>query len=182
VTIGFGRWDYHNNNFGQCRERLPKLDSALSTLIEDIHMRVLDKDVSVVVWREFGRTPKIDRLGGRDHWPKVSCAMLACGGLRTGQVIGRTNALAEVPKDRPVTFQNVFATLYHQLGIPAGTTISDALGRPMYLLDDFEPIRELISWRAPPPVKPRDSLGTLDRDSKIRGPVVHRELPRAGVT
>ena len=144
VTIGFGRWDYHNNNFGQCRERLPKLDSALSALVEDLHMRGLDKDVSVVVWGEFGRTPKINAQGGRDHWPKVSCAILACGGLRTGQVIGRTNALAEVPKDRPVTFQNVLATLYHQLGISPSTTITDPVGRPIYLLDEFEPLRELV--------------------------------------
>ena len=124
VTIAFGRWDYHSDNFGQCRERLPKLDTALSALIEDLHARGLDKDVSVVVWGEFGRTPKINKDAGRDHWPPVSCALLAGGGMRTGQVIGPTNRLGEVPKDRPVTFQNVFATLYHNLGISPGTTLS----------------------------------------------------------
>jgi hypothetical protein len=144
VTIGFGRWDYHGANFAQCRERLPKLDVGLSALIEDLHLRGLDKDVSVVVWGEFGRTPKINKDAGRDHWPSVACALLAGGGMRTGQVIGATNRLAEVPKDRPVTFQNVFATLYHNLGISPSTTIPNHFGRPMYLLDEFQPISELI--------------------------------------
>jgi hypothetical protein len=144
VTIGFGRWDYHDRNFIQCRERLPKLDMGLSALIEDLHIRGLDKDVSVVVWGEFGRTPKINGAGGRDHWPNVACALLACGGMKTGQVIGTTNRLGEVPKDRPVTFQNVFATLYQNLGIPPTTTVPNHFGRPMYLLDEFEPVRELI--------------------------------------
>ncbi len=144
VTVGFGRWDYHSNNFGQCRERLPKLDAALSALVEDLHMRGLDKDVSVVVWGEFGRTPKINPQGGRDHWPAVNCALLAGGGMRTGQVIGQTTKWAEVPKERPVTFQNVFATLYHNLGISPTTTVPDRGNRPMTLLDEFEPIRELI--------------------------------------
>jgi hypothetical protein len=144
VTLAFGRWDYHSNNFGQCRQRLPKLDGALSALVEDIHARGLDRDVSVVVWGEFGRTPRINPNAGRDHWPSVSCALLAGGGMRTGQVVGATNRLGEVPKDRPVTFQNVFATLYHNLGIDPTTTIPSRVGRPMPLLDSFEPIRELI--------------------------------------
>ncbi len=144
VTVGFGRWDYHGNNFGQCRERLPKLDKALATLVEDLHIRGLDKDVSVVVWGEFGRTPKINNNAGRDHWPAVSCAILAGGGMKTGQVIGETNRLGEVPRDRPVTFQNVFATLYHNLGIDPATTVPNHSGRPMYLLDEREPVHELI--------------------------------------
>ena len=144
VTLSFGRWDYHSNNFGQCRERLPKLDMALSALIEDLHARGLDRDVSVVVWGEFGRTPKVNGKGGRDHWPAVSCALLAGGGLRTGQVIGATNRLAEEPVDRPVTFQEVFATLYHNLGIDPSLTIPNHAGRPMYLLDQREPIREVL--------------------------------------
>jgi uncharacterized protein (DUF1501 family) len=144
VTLAFGRWDYHNNNFGQCRERLPKLDTALSALIEDLHFRGLDKDVSVVVWGEFGRTPRINKDAGRDHWPAVSCALLAGGGMRTGQVIGSTTKLADHAKERPVPFQEVFATLYHNLGIDPATTVPNHEGRPMYLLDQFEPVRELI--------------------------------------
>lgn len=144
VTIGFGRWDYHSDNFGQCRERLPKLDMGVSALIEDLHARGLDKDVTVVVWGEFGRTPKINAQAGRDHWPSVACALLAGGGMRTGQVIGSTNRLGEVPKDRPVTFQEVFATLYHNLGIDPSTTLPNQFGRPNYLVDTFTPMPELV--------------------------------------
>jgi hypothetical protein len=144
VTISFGRWDTHSDNFRSCRVRIPKLDKALSALVEDLHARGLDKDVSVVVWGEFGRTPKINKQAGRDHWPNVSFALLAGGGMRTGQVIGSTNRYAETAKDRPVTFQSVFATLYHNLGIAPETAVTDRGGRPMYLLDSFEPVREVI--------------------------------------
>jgi hypothetical protein len=144
VTLAFGRWDYHDRNFIQCRERLPKLDMALSSLIEDLHARGLDKDVAVVVWGEFGRTPRINASGGRDHWAPASFAMLAGGGMRTGQVIGSTNRLGEVPKDRPVRVQEVFATLYHHLGIDPRLTFPNHSGRPMNILDEPIPMRELI--------------------------------------
>ena len=122
------------------------LDLGLSALIEDIHNRGLDKDVSIVVWGEFGRTPKINKDAGRDHWPNVSCALLAGGGMRTGQVIGSTDRLAAEAKDRPVHFQEVFATLYHRLGIDVNQfTLPDLSGRPQYLVDNgCEPIKELI--------------------------------------
>ena len=123
VTISFGRWDTHSDNFGSNRRRIPKLDMALAALVEDLHMRGLDRDVSVVVWGEFGRTPRINQKAGRDHWQPVSFALLAGGGMRTGQVIGSTDKLAAYPNDRPVWFQNVFATLYHNLGIDPATTI-----------------------------------------------------------
>jgi Protein of unknown function (DUF1501) len=144
VTISFGRWDTHAHNFSSCRSRIPKLDMALSTLVSDLHARGLDKDVSVVVWGEFGRTPKINKDAGRDHWPRVNFALLAGGGMRTGQVIGSTDKIAGSAKDRPVTFQEVFATLYHNLGIDPGTAVPDRSGRPMYLLDEREPILEVI--------------------------------------
>jgi hypothetical protein len=144
VTISFGRWDTHKRNFSTNRERIPKLDTALSALVEDLHARGLDKDVSVVVWGEFGRTPQINKFAGRDHWPPVNFALLAGGGMRTGQVIGSTDAIAAYPKDRPVTFQNVFATLYHNLGIDPSATVTDRSGRPMFLLDEREPIAEVI--------------------------------------
>ena len=129
VTISFGRWDTHGQNFRSCRTRIPKLDMALSTLVEDLHLRGLDKDVSVVVWGEFGRTPKINKDAGRDHWPPVNFALLAGGGMRTGQVIGSTDKQAGYPKDRPISFQNVFATLYHNLGIdPARAVPIEAAG------------------------------------------------------
>src|SRR6185436_18547027 len=90
VTLAFSRWDHHGDNFGALRQDLPLFDQGLSALITDLHQRGLDKDVSVVVWGEFGRTPTINKDAGRDHWPRVSCAVLAGGGMKTGQVIGAT--------------------------------------------------------------------------------------------
>lgn len=145
VTLSFGSWDRHGGNFQQLPIQLSRLDQGITALVDDLHARGLDQDVSVVAWGEFGRTPRINPGGGRDHWPQVSCALLAGGGMRMGQVIGSTNRLGEVPQDRPVHYQDVFATLYHQLGIDvANVTIPDPTGRPQYLLDHREPIRELI--------------------------------------
>jgi hypothetical protein len=144
VTLSFGRWDTHSQNFRTGRARIPKLDSALSTLMEDIYARGLEKDVSVVVWGEFGRTPKINGRAGRDHWPAVNFALLAGGGMRTGCVIGSTDKHGASAKDRPVSFQNVFATLYRNLGIDPGTAVVDHSGRPMALLNEQEPIHEVV--------------------------------------
>ncbi len=150
VTLSYGRWDWHGKphgtTFENSRHHMPMLDRGLSALIEDLHQRGLSDDVSVVVWGEFGRTPKINKDAGRDHWPQVGCALLAGGGMRTGQVIGSTNRLGETAKDRPVHFQEVFATLYHNLGIDlATTTIKDPTGRPHYLTDaNMNPMRELV--------------------------------------
>jgi hypothetical protein len=151
VTLSFGRWDWHGQphgtNFDNARDRLPALDQALSALLDDLKDRGLDGETSVVVWGEFGRTPKINKNGGRDHWPQVGCALLAGGGIRTGQVIGETNALAEYPTKRPVHFQEVFATLYHNLGLDIDrATIDDLTGRPQYLIDHakYQPLPELV--------------------------------------
>src|SRR5437763_1740348 len=116
-----------------------------TVLLEDLRVRGLEKDVTVLVWGEFGRTPRINPNGGRDHWPQVGCAILAGGGMRTGQVIGSTNRYAEHAKDRPVHFQEVFATLYHNLGLnPRTHTVTDLSGRPQYLVDDpYVPLHEL---------------------------------------
>ncbi len=144
VTLSFGRWDTHGQNFQSCRTRIPKLDNALATLMDDLYARGLEKDVSVVVWGEFGRTPKINKDAGRDHWPPVNFALLAGGGMRTGQVIGSTDKHAAYAKDRPISFQNVFATLYQNLGIDPAASITDRSGRPMYLLEEQQPIREVV--------------------------------------
>ncbi len=146
VTLGFSRWDYHSNNFGQLREDLPLLDSALSALLTDLHERGLEKDVAVVVWGEFGRTPVINPQGGRDHWPRVSCALLAGGAFRHGQFIGATDKVAGEAVDRPVAFGEVFATLYHHLGIDTTkVTLDDFSGRPQYLVDGTPaPLAELL--------------------------------------
>jgi hypothetical protein len=136
VTMSFGSMDWHENNFDSARQQLPLLDQGLSALIEDLHERGLEKDVSVVAWGEFGRTPRINKNAGRDHWPPLGCALLAGGGMRTGQVLGKTDRLAAEVIERPVHFQEVFATLYHNLGIDTKTTtLTDLSGRPRYILD-----------------------------------------------
>ncbi len=151
VTLSFGRWDWHGQphgtNFDNARDHIPALDQALSALLDDLQDRGLDRDTSVVVWGEFGRTPRINNKGGRDHWPQVGCALLAGGGIQTGQIVGETNALAEHPTKRPVHFQEVFATLYHNLGIDIDrATINDLTGRPQYLIDHskYQPLPELV--------------------------------------
>ncbi|MDF1810858.1 MAG: DUF1501 domain-containing protein [Verrucomicrobiales bacterium] len=146
VTLGFSRWDWHGGNFKRGREDFPLLDQGVSALVQDLHDRGLDKDVSVVVWGEFGRTPKINSNAGRDHWPRVSCALLSGGGMNHGQVIGATDRLGGEAVDRPVEFQEVFSTLYHNVGIDArSTTIKDLTGRPMYLVDpEHAPMKELV--------------------------------------
>jgi hypothetical protein len=136
VTLSYGRWDSHGQNFNLVRDHGSKLDQCLSALIEDLDVRGMLNDVSVVVWGEFGRTPRVNNQAGRDHWPQVSCALLAGGGMRTGQVIGATNRLGEYATRRPVQFGEVFATLYRNLGIdPMTTTITDPTGRPQHLVD-----------------------------------------------
>lgn len=145
MSFSWGGWDTHGENFDKLRKQLPRLDSYLSALISDLHDRGLEQDVSVVMWGEFGRTPRVNKKAGRDHWSKASFAFLAGGGMRTGQVIGATTKNAEEPADRPIHVQEVFATLYHNLGIdPQTTTLRDPAGRPQFLVDHREPIRELI--------------------------------------
>jgi uncharacterized protein (DUF1501 family) len=133
-------------NFPMSRVEFPMLDQGLCALVSDLHERGLDKDVTVVVWGEFGRTPKINKDNSRDHWPAVTFALMAGGGLRTGQVVGATDRQGAFVTERPVTFQEVFATLYHRLGIDVRqATVEDVQGRPQYLVDSgVEPIRELI--------------------------------------
>jgi hypothetical protein len=146
VTLNFGRWDFHSANHSELLTHLPLFDQGFSALVEDLHLRGMDKDVAVVAWGEFGRTPQINKDGGRDHWPQVGCALLAGGGMKTGHVIGATDRLGGEIADRGVHFGEVFATLYHQLGInPNQVTVPDLTGRPHYLVDGWLPMPELIS-------------------------------------
>ena len=146
VSLSFSRWDWHGGNFRRARQDFPMLDQGLTALIEDLHQRGLDKDVVVVCWGEFGRTPTINKDAGRDHWPRVSCGLLACGGLKHGQVIGATDRLGGEASERPVTFGEVHATLYHALGIdPNTTTVNDLNGRPHYLVENnSQPLHEVV--------------------------------------
>ena len=146
VTLSYSFWDYHSQNFKRCRENMPDLDQAVTALVQDLHDRGMADDTTVIVWGEFGRTPRINKEGGRDHWPNVSCALMACGGMRTGQAIGTTDRIGGEADDRPVHFQEVHSTLYHNLGIdPHTSTYRDLTGRPHYLVDGgYQPIREII--------------------------------------
>ncbi|MFO0905005.1 MAG: DUF1501 domain-containing protein [Pirellulales bacterium] len=146
VSISLSDFDTHSDNFGRMRNLLPTLDHGLTALVTDLEERDLLDDVAIVVWGEFGRTPKIDaKTGGRHHWPAVGMCLLAGGGFRTGQVIGATDRDAGQAVSRPVHYQDVFATLYHHLGIhPAHATLLDPAGRPQHLLDVGQPIREIV--------------------------------------
>ena len=145
VTLNFGRWDFHSNNHNTARDtHLPMFDRGLATLIADIYERGLGDDVSVVAWGEFGRTPRINKTAGRDHWPQVGGGLIAGGGMQTGQVIGSTDRLGGVPKDRPVHFGEVFATLYRNLGLdPASMKLPDLSGRPQFIVDKHSPMPEV---------------------------------------
>jgi len=145
VTLNFGRWDFHSNNTAGVQGHAAIFDQGLSALIEDLHERGLSDDVAVIAWGEFGRTPVINKNGGRDHWPRVGCAFVAGGGMNHGQMIGATDAKAAEAVERPVHFGEVHSTLYHHLGIdPNAVTLSDLSGRPHFLVDGWKPIPELI--------------------------------------
>lgn len=146
VSVSISDFDTHSSNFPRMQNLMPIVDHGLATLVADLKERGMLDDVSVVAWGEFGRTPRInDNNGGRDHWPRVGPALLAGGGMKTGQVIGATDRIAGAPVNRPVHYKDVFATLYRNLGIDARqVTIEDPQGRPQYLLDAGAPLPEVI--------------------------------------
>jgi hypothetical protein len=150
VTLRAGSWDHHGNVvssqggsiFVSLRSALPLLDRSIHALVTDLHDRGLDKEVVVLIWGEFGRTPKISQ-NGRDHWPDTGFALFA-GAVKTGQVIGETDSRGARPRTRAVGAQNVIGTIYHALGIDPMQKVLDFSGRPMQLLDDGKPITELV--------------------------------------
>ena len=146
VSVSISDFDTHSSNFPRMRHLLPIVDHGLHALVADLSERGMLDDVTIVVWGEFGRTPRIDaKTGGRHHWPRVGPALLAGGGMRTGQVIGSTDRLGDAVLSRPVDYKDVFATLYHNFGIDARNTgLIDPQGRPQMLLDDGSPLSELV--------------------------------------
>ena len=145
VTVAYGFWDTHGNNFSHLRKHLPLFDTGISALIEDIHQRGLENDVTVLVWGEFGRTPKINNNAGRDHWARVSNALFAGGGLRPGQIIGATDKTGGDALDRPVHFHDVLSTLYHTLGIHPDDRMLDTSGARLQILPPgSRPVDDLI--------------------------------------
>ena len=145
VSLSIGDFDTHEDNFTRIRYLGPLLDHALDTLVTDLDERGMLGDVMIIVWGEFGRSPKINAKAGREHWPQVAMGIMAGGGLKTGQVIGSTDRYAADVTSRPVHYQDVFATLYRHLGIDArSATITDTTGRPHNLVEVGRPIEELI--------------------------------------
>ena len=146
VTLAFGGWDTHQSNFKQLKKQLPPLDRGLANLIQDLHDRGMEDDVVTVMAGEFGRSPKVNNSdgGGRDHWGPVMSAFIAGGGLKMGQAVGTTTERGERPKDRPYRVPQVLSTLYRSMGIDPALTFKNGSGRPMYILDDRDPVAELI--------------------------------------
>ena len=134
VTVAYGFWDTHGQNFKSLRRQLPLFDTGISALVEDIYARGLDRDVTVVVWGEFGRTPKINKDAGRDHWSRVNFALMSGGGMRTGQVIGSTDSAAAEAKDDPIPYPSVLATVYRNLDIDPHAMVYDVSNRPAPVL------------------------------------------------
>jgi len=144
VGLSSSGWDLHKKLEWGTKTASPRMDQAVTTLIQDLHERGLAKRVLVVVWGEFGRTPKINDKAGRDHWAGVQSLLLAGGNYRHGQVIGSSTAQGEVPKDRPLWPYDVVATMYHHLGIDPHLTPMTPAGRSKPLLEKGEVIRELL--------------------------------------
>jgi hypothetical protein len=145
VTLAYGFWDTHGQNFKALNRQLPLFDCGISALVEDIHARGLDQDVTVVVWGEFGRTPKINKDAGRDHWARVNSVLLAGGGMKTGQVIGSTDSAAGEVKDDPVPYPSVLATVYRNLGLDPHAMVYDVSNRPSPILpSSVSPIEKVI--------------------------------------
>ncbi len=144
VTVHFGGWDMHGQIVQGMKNLGPQVDRAVTALVQDLSARGLDEEVLLVITGEFGRTPRINGGAGRDHWAPLSTLALAGGGLRMGQVIGESSAKAEVPKSTPITPQDLMATVFHVLGLPADLHYQDPAGRPTPMLTSGKPIAELL--------------------------------------
>ena len=138
-------WDNHNDIFNVMKTKLlPPTDRAISALLDDLEERGWLDSTLVAVYSEFGRTPKINDKGGRDHWNQVCSVMLAGGGLKRGVVVGSSTKAGDVPKDRPTPFNDILATMYRQMGVTVYQVFHDLLGRPFPYLPSGKPIGELI--------------------------------------
>ena len=144
VTVSYGGWDMHGGIVQGLKTRARPVDQGVSALISDLHERGMSDDVLVVVTGEFGRTPKINSKGGRDHWGKLCTLALAGGGLKMGQVIGESSPKVEVPASNPIGPQDLLATVLHMYGFDHKMQFTDNQGRPTYLVENGNPIAELV--------------------------------------
>jgi uncharacterized protein (DUF1501 family) len=144
VTLSYGGWDTHSDNFKTLKKQLPNLDRGIAHLVQDLHDRGMGDDVVLFVAGEFGRTPKVNMNAGRDHWSPVMSALVAGGGLKMGQAVGASTARGERPKDNPITVPQLLSTMYRAIGIDPSQTFPNGSGRPMYVLDDRDAVKELV--------------------------------------
>jgi hypothetical protein len=144
VTLNYGGWDMHGQIVQGMKSRSPQLDQAVSAFVEDCAERGLADDVLLVVTGEFGRTPRVNKGGGRDHWAPLSTLALAGGGLKMGQVVGESASKVDVPKTRPVTPQDLMATVFHVLGIDQKIHFPSPAGRPTLMIEKGRPVEELV--------------------------------------
>ena len=144
VTVTYGGWDMHGNIARSLAQRSPSLDQAVSAFVSDIHERGLDQRILLVISGEFGRTPRVNRNAGRDHWAPLSTLALAGGGLKMGQVVGDSASKVDVPATKPIGPQDLMATIFHVLGLDPKLQFMSPSGRPVYMLEKGQPIAELV--------------------------------------
>ena len=134
--MNYGGWDMHGKIKDAITKRSPQMDQAVAALVEDMSQRGLDKKILLVISGEFGRTPKVNKSAGRDHWAPLSTLALAGGGLKMGQVVGESAAKVDVPKTTPIRPQDLMATVFHVLGIERRTQFVNQAGRTVYMIED----------------------------------------------
>jgi hypothetical protein len=146
VKMSFGKpWDSHTDNFTAHRVNVPGYDHTVSALLEDLDQRGLLENTLVIVAGEFGRTPRINNKAGRDHWPSCYTVVLAGGGVKRGVILGASDALAELPAERPIDHQDVLATMYHLLGVDYTKSYLNEANRPVQILNVGRPIEEILA-------------------------------------
>jgi uncharacterized protein (DUF1501 family) len=144
VEVTLADWDTHSDNFSRTKGLMDQLDPGMSGLLADLGRRKMLDETLVLCMGEFGRTPKINAGNGRDHWTRAFCAALAGGGLAGGRVVGRTNALGTEAQDRPVSVQDLFSTVYGQLGVDTAKKYVSQTGRPVRILEGGEAVKEIL--------------------------------------
>ena len=144
VSLSLSDFDTHSDNNNRMRHLGPLFDHGFHALVTDLESRGMLEDTVVLAWGEFGRTPKLNTKGGRDHWPSVSMGLMAGGGMSGGLVLGATDREAGKVTDRPLAYADVIATLYRKLGINPQSIIHDQTGRPHVLMSDGTPVPELV--------------------------------------
>src|SRR5690606_1232672 len=145
VTLTYGGWDHHSNINAGFKRQMPDFDQALTTLINDLDSRGLLDTTLVMVSSEFGRTPKINRTAGRDHWPKVFSVLLAGGGVKRGLIYGKSDPTASEPEENAVNPADLATTVYHLLGIVADKELMAPGNRPIEIVDGGKVVKGILA-------------------------------------